>query len=340
MTSVRMLLIAVLAAASLILAVAVASWATESFLVQVPAVYDAEAPVPDAIKKACSVESLLGNHVFAAVSKKYPGSLQAPSASDDDQRKFLKLTITAVEGAEGGIWTGAKGLTVRAELFQSGKTLETTVLKRENPNIAARLAFTGNYYSGACPMIQEVAQLVGKDIAAWLGNVVHSAAASGEPRPAPAAARLEGKIVVLTPATYEESAPVGDAVRRECAIESAVGSHVFEEVSARFPGSSQSESTGQNATDKILKLKIVAVHGVGGGGWSGGKTITVRAELSQNGEPIATTVATRNSRGGMLGPVSGTCAIMERIATTLGKDIAAWLARNLNAATQQRRTGQ
>ena len=133
------------------------------------------------------------------------------------------------------------------------------------------------------------------------------------------------RFLVQVPAVYDSAAPVGDAVRRECGIESMVGNHVFREVSARFPASLQIQKPGTDDSEKYLMLTILAVQGVGGGSWSGSKSITIRADLLQNGKPIATKVLNRGSRGGAFGGMSGTCSIMERIAGALGRDTVAWV---------------
>ena len=131
--------------------------------------------------------------------------------------------------------------------------------------------------------------------------------------------------LVQVPAVFDSGAPVVDVVRRECGIESMVGNHVFKEVSARFPKSLQIQKPGTGDSEKYLTLTILSVQGVGGGSWSGSKSITIRADLLQNGKPIATKVLNRGSRGGAFGGMSGTCPIMERIASALGRDTANWV---------------
>jgi hypothetical protein len=53
--------------------------------------------------------------------------------------------------------------------------------------------------------------------------------------------------------------------------------------------------------------------------------MSVRVDLTQSGKVLQTTTLTRTSSGGFWGATMGTCQIMERIANTLGKDVAAWL---------------
>ena len=140
-----------------------------------------------------------------------------------------------------------------------------------------------------------------------------------------ATAHAEERFLVQVPAVYDSAAPVTDSVRRECAIESVIGNHVFMQVSAAFPKSLQIQAPGKDDREKYLMLTVLAVQGVGGGAWSGGKSITIRADLLQEGKTVSTKVLSRGSRGGAFGGFSGTCQIMERIAGALGRDTAAWL---------------
>jgi hypothetical protein len=139
------------------------------------------------------------------------------------------------------------------------------------------------------------------------------------------AAHDEERLLVQVPAVYDSAAPVAESVRRECAIESLIGNHVFMHVSTVFPKALQVQNPGKVEHDKYLMLTVLAVQGVGGGAWSGGKSITIRADLLQDGKAVSTKVLNRGSRGGALGGFSGTCQIMERIAGALGRDTAAWL---------------
>ena len=134
------------------------------------------------------------------------------------------------------------------------------------------------------------------------------------------------KILVQVPAIYDAQAAVAQRIRNECALETLVGNHVFERVSEKFPASLQIKDPAAAGPDRVLHLTILSAHGAGGGGWSGPKSITMRADLVQNGKVLQTTVKRRSSTGGMFGGMSGTCSILERDARALAVDIAKWLA--------------
>jgi hypothetical protein len=139
--------------------------------------------------------------------------------------------------------------------------------------------------------------------------------------PASAADRL----LVQVPAILEPGAPIAEAVRAECAVDKLVGHHVFDQVALHAPAAEPVVTLIHDGPESFLKLSILSVHGVGGGSWSGAKSMTLRVQLLEKGRHVAMTVVQRNSRGGPLGGVSGTCAIMERIAVALGRDVAKWL---------------
>ena len=70
----------------------------------------------------------------------------------------------------------------------------------------------------------------------------------------------EEGIRVQVPAVYDPQAPVADSVRRECRIETLIGDHVFQQVSARFAGSSAIADPARSANDRSLNLTILAVR--------------------------------------------------------------------------------
>jgi hypothetical protein len=140
----------------------------------------------------------------------------------------------------------------------------------------------------------------------------------------PAIAHAEG-LLVQVPAVLDPTAPITGRVQSECGVPQLVGNHVLSQVGQRQPDVRAAAVAPAGSPDPMLSLTLLSVHGVGGGGWSGPKSISVRAELVENGKSLAVNVLHRNSRGGVMGGVSGTCAIFERIAEALGKDVANWL---------------
>jgi hypothetical protein len=135
------------------------------------------------------------------------------------------------------------------------------------------------------------------------------------------------KLLVQVPAVYDTNVVGGHKIKAECGLENLLGNHVYERVSQKFPGSLQVKDSDPAGSDKVLRLTILSVHGVGGGSWSGPKSMTIRADLAQNGKVVQSTVKSRSSRGGPFGGFKGTCDIFERNVQTLAKDVALWLGR-------------
>lgn len=151
--------------------------------------------------------------------------------------------------------------------------------------------------------------------------------------PASAADRL----LVQVPAVLGPGAPIAEAVRAQCAVESLVGNFVLKEVGLRTTAV-PIESASYEGPEPFLRLTLLSVHGVGGGSWSGAKSVSLRVELMEQGRSVSSMVFNRNSRGGVLGGVSGTCPIFERIAIVLGRDVANWVPFALNSRNASRAT--
>lgn len=154
-------------------------------------------------------------------------------------------------------------------------------------------------------------------LAQALGACVLAACASG--------AHAGDRLLVQVPAQLDPAAPITESVKNKCAVEAKIGELVFKKISEKFPAAEPLADPRKAGADRLLKLTIVNVVGVGGGAWSGSKSITLRADLEQNSKVHASKLLTRQSGGGAFGGMKGTCSIMERIAAALGSDVAAWV---------------
>lgn len=140
-------------------------------------------------------------------------------------------------------------------------------------------------------------------------------------------ASADDRLYVQVPAIIGQYTSMSSAVKRECEVETNLGKHVLSAISRSNP-QVQSVTEPEQAGDvNLVQVTIVFVDGYGGGGWSGSKAMTIRADLRKSGVTIGTTILKRSSRGGVFGPVSGTCAILDRVGEGLGKDVANWVTR-------------
>lgn len=140
-------------------------------------------------------------------------------------------------------------------------------------------------------------------------------------------AQAKDALRVQVPAAFAEQTPIEPRVKEECAVDSVLGNHVFQKIADKYPGTLQVSDPAKMEKGRVLKLTILSVQGIGGGGWTGAKAVTVRADLLQDGEVVQTAVKREHSRGGMLGGMRGTCSILEIVAESLGRQFATWLVK-------------
>jgi hypothetical protein len=136
------------------------------------------------------------------------------------------------------------------------------------------------------------------------------------------------KFFVQTPAPYAENGNVWGNIKNDCNVADYVSNQIFSKVHDKYPDSVQAKDIAEAGEGKFLGLTVLNARGAGGGNWSGAKSLTVRAELYQNGKVIRSVVAQRSSRGGVFGGITGTCPIIERDAGAIGKDLVRWLEKS------------
>jgi len=146
----------------------------------------------------------------------------------------------------------------------------------------------------------------------------------------PLAASANERLFLQVPAILDPSAPIPTAVKKECSLELLLGNYALSAINQRI-GSVQSVSAPEQAgINKIVQLTIISAHGHGGGGWSGPKSASIRVDISKEGTIVGSTVLTRSSRGGAFRGFTGTCAIFDRIARALGKDVMSQSGYHVN----------
>jgi hypothetical protein len=130
-----------------------------------------------------------------------------------------------------------------------------------------------------------------------------------------AAAHADG-IKLLTPVTYAAESSVVPKVRDACKLEERLTS----DVGGALAG------TTDSTRGEVVRVSIVDVMGVGGGGWTGPKAISLKVDLLKDGKVERSTHLTRTTTGGAFGGFKGTCSMLERDSSVLGKDVAKWVA--------------
>jgi hypothetical protein len=133
-------------------------------------------------------------------------------------------------------------------------------------------------------------------------------------------------VAVTTPVELASFIPSSN-LAKECAIGQMTGDRVIEELKHSYPKVNAVATVPTLTGDqRALRLSVIDMFGLGGGGWSGAKSMTVRVELVSPAGMIARHDFHRATKS-LMGMVSGTCPMMEKIATTIGADIGKWLEK-------------
>jgi hypothetical protein len=135
----------------------------------------------------------------------------------------------------------------------------------------------------------------------------------------------QDKLYVQFPATYDPGAYAVRQVKERCQLADIVANQVLGQAQKRMPHAAAAPQSPE-AGARVVRLTILEVYGIGGGGWTGPKALRVRADLARGAQLLGSFEHREDSRGGILGPFMGTCDIFEGIAETLGEHIAEWLA--------------
>ncbi len=136
------------------------------------------------------------------------------------------------------------------------------------------------------------------------------------------------KIYIQNPAVFIEGGSIRDSVRDECELEPYLGKQTFLAISRVIENTVSTSNTTPPNDAALLTLSILAVQGHGGvSAYTGGKSMTVRADYKVAGQILATKTLTIGSRGGFFGGFKGICSVLERDADAIAKQIAAWLQK-------------
>ena len=136
-------------------------------------------------------------------------------------------------------------------------------------------------------------------------------------------------VYVQVPAIIDSNATVPVAVKNQCNIEQLIGNQIFLEIKKKYRNIFETKEDKNVADSTFIELNIISVQSNGGGGgWSGPKSLSLEINIFQNGKIVNSTLLERSSKGGVLGPIKGTCAIYERIADVLASDTIKWTKKN------------
>lgn len=140
-----------------------------------------------------------------------------------------------------------------------------------------------------------------------------------------AAASAQAEVRIAESIPYQDESMIDHRITSEC---TAIGSIMSESLA----GTAQEKGIEVVRTADDLaaggdyaKIEIVNAVSYGNAFIGHAKGITVSAELFRNGKSVHKTSFNRNSGGGFFGGFKGSCAVLNRTAKVLGKDMAVWL---------------
>ena len=136
-------------------------------------------------------------------------------------------------------------------------------------------------------------------------------------------------VSLLLPVSYQTDDSLLHKTKETCKIEDKLGADIGAEYAKRAGGP---RTTTTAATGVVVRVAIAGGVNVGGGGWTGSKSLRLQVEELLDGQVVRSRGFSRKSRGGFAGPFEGTCAILEEISGTLAKDIVDWTGTETNAA--------
>ena len=118
--------------------------------------------VSEAVKKECQLETKIIDFAEEFAKGDFDKIDMMDSVSESTPGKAVKIVITDVAGAKGGIYSGPKYVAIKATLWQDGKVAGTLSSRRSTGGGA----FGG--YKGTCSLLGRCAKALGKDVATWL----------------------------------------------------------------------------------------------------------------------------------------------------------------------------
>lgn len=127
--------------------------------------YAANANVTAAVKAECQLDTKLASFIDSyGESSGVDVVLTDKPLSRKSKGKVLLVEITNVQATSGGIWSGAKSVSVSGKLYKNGKQIGDFTGSR----YTGGGAFGG--FKGTCSLVGRCVKTLGKDIGEWLKN--------------------------------------------------------------------------------------------------------------------------------------------------------------------------
>jgi hypothetical protein len=136
-----------------------------------------------------------------------------------------------------------------------------------------------------------------------------------------------GPVTIQNEIPYWEGNTVANNIKQECPINRQLADFI-----KQYSAESGLDVRGTNDLDtggagNVLKIEITSAISEGNAFIGHRKSTTIRGQLYDNGNLLATFTGARISGGGAWAGFKGSCSVLGRTVEVLGKDVAAWLTQ-------------
>ncbi len=309
--------------------------ALEWLSVEVPAHYESNLTIPDVIRKDCvGLERTVGSEVayqleksgFAKIDRVEIINLKRPG-------KLLTLSITQA-AATNGQWLDPKSLTVKAELFENGKSFEWVIKTH-----------TSRAQTDVCETMEKNAGDIAVEIYKWLTSTLQS-----KTLPASLNNTLSGftsgstlhqlqsqNIWINTNVQYA-AADLRSQIVSDCGIETNLVDHTIDAFSKSLTLKRLAQINNADRDDDVLQFTILSVNGDATDAKIKSRKLAIKAEVLRDGTAVETFNGLHTSaRGGIIGQVlRTTCDAMDSITKSMATDTYQWYLnlKSRNLSTQ------
>jgi hypothetical protein len=135
------------------------------------------------------------------------------------------------------------------------------------------------------------------------------------------------------PVRIDPSANFSEAIMYKCALQKRIGNYTQAAIGKHIVPPHIISKPKQAGIHKVVQITILSTVGARGGRLTGPKSATIRVDVSKGGTIIGSTVLTRWTSP--VGPGRKTCTLFDKIAKSLGKDVAVWLSKEEGALDAQ-----
>lgn len=143
---------------------------------------------------------------------------------------------------------------------------------------------------------------------------------------APVLASVAGEpLRVQRPVPYSQDGEISARIREECKIDEQLADFLKEYAQEQGIEIELVEQAVGPSAGRGLDLRITNAISMGNAFIGHQKSTTAAGTLYENGKPVASFKARRQSMGGAFGGYKGSCAVLGRTVKVIAQDIAEWL---------------